>query len=77
MNYKRRCFTCEHWLGDRQEQAEAIEKSPLCMEIERGWPKEGGCSEQFLFSEIEIDGNASVSVLFNANFGCIHWKPNE
>ena len=73
--FRGQCFTCQHWQGDRKAQAKDIKNNPACMNRKRGWPKEGPCTKSSEFLEIDISGNASVSLDFDANFGCVYYMP--
>jgi len=71
--YRGRCLTCEFWMGDRDRMEALATAHPECMELRKIWTDDGTCKEHPYELEI-IRGDASVSVTFNANFGCVMWE---
>ena len=72
MKYSKHCLTCDHWLGDKAKQIEEIKKhGDICMDINNGFPLEGHCKEIFDLTRLDIDGDAYIEFLIDANFGCI------
>ena len=79
INYKGRCISCKHWQADRAEAVDLAERIPESMDLADGWAVQGGCGQQYLWMEVQIDtgpysngGTAEVEV--NANFGCVYWE---
>jgi hypothetical protein len=44
------------------------------MNLVNGWPNNGECGEFSEFCDAEVTGDATVTVCFDANFGCLRWK---
>jgi hypothetical protein len=72
--YKDRCLTCIHWEGDRKAVWRMVKDHPMCMDINNGYAASGGCKQQYEFMSVEITGDASVEVEFDAWFGCLYHK---
>lgn len=71
-DWKDRCLTCNHWRGDREKTLQRIKEcGPIVMDLEKGFAASGLCDKKFLWAEIEIDGDASVSLEVPASFGCV------
>jgi len=69
-----RCATCSHWGGDREKIMSDFEENPKSIDLEDGWAGDGDCGKQYLWANIEIDGNASVSLNVDGSFGCVLHK---
>jgi hypothetical protein len=69
----RRCATCKHWQGDKEKAVAMFEEDPLSMDLSKGWPDDGACGIDYEFLNTEINGDATVTNGFDANFGCVYW----
>jgi hypothetical protein len=75
-----RCLTCKHWMeekpfGGLKPTLEMIaERGDVVMDRRLGWPLSGSCGIAYDWCELEISGDASVSMEIQANFGCVWWE---
>ena len=72
-----RCLTCRHWDGNKKRQWEICHEYPMSMHLLGGWPLASTCDRQWDVCEIEVHGDATATVEFAANFGCIYWESDE
>ena len=76
---ERRCLSCEHWCGDRDEEwnrirewiNEDLDLDKLCA-IE-----DGPCGEGLGGINVQIHGDAWTDVTVDADFGCVEWEAND
>ena len=71
------CMTCKHWADEnmREKQIKAYKEIPRCMDKIHGWPHTGECANTLANGiELSINGNASATLEFDANFGCNNWE---
>ena len=64
------CHQCKYWDGDKAKVRQAYDNNPVSLDLFEGWPESGECKISYEWAEIEINGNASVSLEVPANFGC-------
>ena len=75
--YEGRCLMCGAWGGDREAQFRAVAENPTCMDLKKGWPMDGSCNQWPLSLNLEITGDATAELTFDANFGCIRWEMKD
>ena len=67
------CLTCKYWDGNKPEMLSIIEKSgDIAMDRFKGWPIDGHCNIDYEWINSEINGDASVWITVDANFGCVY-----
>lgn len=69
------CLNCKHWDGPKKKQQRHIEKYTLtAMDLNKGWPEEGNCEVAYLWSTVEVNGDATAMLTVNANHSCNRWE---
>ena len=77
-DFSKCCMTCKSWGGDVQKQKKMIETTgEICMCVNTGWPECGECASVSSWGTLQIHGNATASLIVEANFGCNRHKSNE
>jgi len=81
-DYVGHCLTCKYWGGDKSAQWYDITvRGHICMNLTRGWPRDGRCFAAHNFLEIDDGQSNYEGLLFNANFGCNYYdiedRPDE
>ena len=68
------CLTCKHWDGPTKQILEKIKEfGDIVMDEERGWATDSDCKIDYLWSAIEINGDASATLTVSGNHGCRRW----
>lgn len=77
-NFLNTCYTCTHWKGDKARMTIAIEdRGDIVMDLDDGWPTDGYCNKILESINLDIDGDASVGILLDANFGCLYYEEDS
>ena len=68
---EKRCWKCQYWGGDKKKVEQNFKNNPISMDLTKGWPEYGKCSQANEWADIEISGgDAFVELTVSANFGC-------
>lgn len=68
-----RCATCKYWRGDKNKAADMYKENPVSMDLFKGWPESGGCKIDYEWLNLDVVGDAYVTIATDANFGCPYW----
>jgi hypothetical protein len=68
-----RCGSCRYWQGDKEKAAALYKDNPISMDLFKGWPNTGGCGIEYEWLDTEIHGDAFVTHVVEANFGCVYY----
>ena len=75
LNTLNNCLSCKHWAGPKKKQARRIlEYGEVMMDLKKGWPKVGECEIAYLWSDVEVTGDALATITVNANHCCNRWE---
>lgn len=70
-------MNCRHWADEKEReiQIKAYKDNPKCMDKKDGWPCAAECNNTTDNGiELYIDGDATATIEFDANFGCNNWE---
>lgn len=72
------CLSCKHWSGPKKKQQRNINKyGVITMDLHKGWPEDGSCDVSHLWGEIEVTGDATATLIVNANHNCNRWEADD